>query len=150
MNSLSSLSRRRALKALAMGSAALVLLAGCERLDPDSEKSGPKIKISTPKNGAGIIGGVVPVEAQVSGFRAAAGARGRINFFVDVPASSVAAGQPVPADQPDKYVNGGNGPSAKVTLTLPKGVHTITVVVSDAQGNALADPAPASVQVLVR
>lgn len=150
MNSLKTVSRRRALKTLMMGSGALMLLAGCERLDPGSESSGPKIKVSTPSNGAGILGGVVPVEAQVFGFRAAAGTKGRINFFVDVPASSVAAGQPIPTDQPDKYVNGGVGPSAKVSLPLPKGVHTITVVVSDADGKALAEPAPVSIQVLVR
>ena len=109
------------------------------------------LKITSPAANAKVTGPKVKVEAEVTGLTlvdaniAPKDGEGHLHFFVDTPASSVAVGQAIPADQPTKYVHLGKAPYNNREIELSKGQHTITVVAANAAHIVLAQPAPVSV-----
>jgi hypothetical protein len=114
------------------------------------------LTIVAPASGATVTGPKVKVEADAKNWNlvAAAGSaatpgEGHLHFFIDVPASSVAAGQAIPAGDP-KYVHAGAAPLTSRELELSPGQHTITVVAANSAHIALASPVPQSVTFTVK
>jgi hypothetical protein len=109
------------------------------------------LKIVSPSANAKVAGPKVKVEAEVSGLAlvdaniAPKDGEGHLHFFVDAPATAIAVGQAIPADQPAKYVHLGKTPYTSREIELSKGQHTITVVATNAAHVVLAQPAPVSV-----
>ena len=112
---------------------------------------GASMKITSPAANASVAGPKVKVEAEVTGLTlvdaniAPKDGEGHLHFFIDTPASAVAVGQPIPTDQPAKFVHAGKAPYTNRELDLAKGQHTITVVAANAAHIVLATPAPVSV-----
>ena len=109
------------------------------------------LKIMSPAANAKVTGPKVKVEAEVTGLTLVDAnitpkdGEGHLHFFVDTPASAIAVGQAIPADQPAKFVHLGKTPYNARELDLAKGQHTITVVAANAAHAVLAQPAPVSV-----
>jgi hypothetical protein len=117
----------------------------------------PTLKIVGPADGATVQGPKVKVDVTVDNFKlVAAGAapaegEGHVHFFVDVPATSVAVGQPIPATTANPaYIHAGAAPFTSRELTLTPGKHTITAVVGNAAHIALASPAPQTITITVQ
>lgn len=142
--------RRTALLAMA-AFVVLLTLAGC-----GGSAGAPAIAIKAPADGATVKGPKVKVDVAVSNWKLApaggtvANGEGHLHFFVDLPASSIAPGQPIPATTENPaYIHAGKEPLDSRELELAPGKHTITVVMGDAAHAALSAPAPQSITINV-
>jgi hypothetical protein len=115
------------------------------------------MKIVSPADGATVQGTKVKVEVAVTDWKLVpagtkvADGEGHLHFFVDVPASAVAVGQPVPPTTANPaFVHAGAGPLTSRELTLSPGRHTITVVMGNSSHVALGSPAPQSITIQVQ
>jgi hypothetical protein len=131
--------------------ALLLALAGCGR-----SGATPALRIVSPTDGATVKGPKVKVEVAVTDWQLApAGgalteSQGHLHFFIDTPASSVPAGQPIPpTDANPGYMHAGKEPLSSRELSLNPGKHTITVVMGNAAHVALSSPAPQTITINV-
>jgi Domain of unknown function (DUF4399) len=134
-------------------SAALVLAACSPASSAPAEK--PVMRILSPAADARLPAGKVKTDVDVRGYTLVAAnalvktGEGHLHFFIDVPASSVPAGQAVPLDQPKTYVHAGKAPYTSREIELTPGEHTIKVVMADAAHVVVAEPESVSLTVLV-
>ena len=117
----------------------------------------PTLKILGPADGATVTGPKVKVEAAVTGWKlvpagaTVADGEGHLHFFIDVPATAVAVGQPIPATAANPaFIHGGAEPLTSRELTLGTGTHTITVVMGNSSHLALSSPAPQTITIHVQ
>jgi hypothetical protein len=112
----------------------------------------PTMAITGISDGATVKGPKVKVEVAVTNWKltpagsALAAGEGHLHFFVDVPASSIASGQAIPAtDANPAYVHAGKDPLSYREIQLAPGKHTVTVVMGNSSHQALSDLAPQTV-----
>jgi hypothetical protein len=140
---------------LPLASLALVVilgLVGCR-----AAAAQPTMRFVSPADGATVSGPKVKVEVAVTDWQLVpagspvAEGQGHLHFFVDVPASAVAVGQPIPPTTANPaIVHAGAAPLTSRDLTLSPGTHTITVVMGNSSHIALSSPAPQTITIHVQ
>jgi hypothetical protein len=115
------------------------------------------MKIVSPTDGTTVQGPKVKVEVAVTDWKlvpagtAVTAGEGHLHFFVDIPATTVAVGQPIPATTANPaIIHAGAEPLTTRELTLSPGTHTITVVMGNSAHVALSSPAPQSITIHVQ
>jgi uncharacterized protein DUF4399 len=131
-----------------------LLLAACGGTPAASAT--PTLKITSPADGATVKGPKVEFEVAVTDWKLVpasgtpADGEGHLHFFIDTPAASVVAGQPIPPTTANPaYIHAGKDPLTSRELQLSPGKHTITVVMGNAAHVALSSPAPQTITITV-
>lgn len=134
-----------------------VLILGLVGCATAAAQPTPTMKIVSPADGATVTGPKVKVEVAVTDWKlvpagtTVAAGEGHLHFFVDIPATAVAVGQPIPPTAANPaFIHAGAAPLTSRELTLSPGTHTITVVMGNSSHMALSSPAPQSITIHVQ